>query len=1475
MSRSLLNLLILLAFTASGVGHGARAADTTDGGAPAGRAFDTSDPAFVHRFLAPGQYLPLSAVRPGMTGYGLSVFQGTRIERFGVRVVGVMKKVLNGRDAILVRLSGRPLMTNNVIRGMSGSPVYVDGKLVGAVSFGFDFSKEPLAGLTPIVDMLDAMAPAGRQRIAARESAPWFAQAGGKSEVAGGAPRLVPLMSPVSLAGFSSRAQEFLEKRFRRLGMAVTAGGGGAQDPSLARGVRPEVAPGSALSVMLATGDFNVAATGTVTARFGQNVLAFGHPFLQAGTVDFPLATAYVHEVLPSLFVSFKLTSPAATVGSLTADRPWSVGGQLGRTARLIPATYTVTDSTRHVRRVFRCQLVDHPDLTPELLAATVMSAIDATHQSSAPYVARVASTIEAEGVEAIKRTDLFSSNFSAHGGNSSGRFHLLADPVASYVQRTASSITSNEFQRASIKGVNLEISLSDGRDTARLERVFVDRPFVAPGDQVDVRCLLVPYSGGKRVETVSFSVPRDMPDGDMLVAVTSGDETESVKKRLGIRRPAPQSLKELAARIVERGRADAIAVVAALPGQSLELNGLRLANPPAHWARIFASNRSTRGPALIKGSLEATRLTSWLLDGSHILTVEVRSREKAAARPAPFTVSVPNPDDAIVMTEQARKAIDASRKTQGAASAPAGQPGQERGKIGSGGLAETAAVKEYPHMRPPAVWRQDSEEEFRSGKTSGVTVDSRGRIGPGFKRLSEKLLAPEHQVWSGVCSRGKFYFGTTDGVWRWSGDETPPEKLGQFHSLAVPAMATDSKGTVYFATVPGGNIYALDGQGQPRLTCCTSEPIVTALACDDMDNLYAAVAGTGRVYKVAAGGAELFFDSGQAHVLSLFFSPVDHRLYVGCGEKAVVYALDQGGHATAVYESPDHLVTGAVRDARGDLYVATAGQGRLVRVTGSGQAQTIAVSEAFYRLYYDPVGDRVFSGDAEGDITLASVDPISGEPYFVPVCHTEQEAVLSLAADGQGRLYCGTANLGVLTSFAMRPDAGASYESAVRDAGRPAQWINLRAWGPLGEPVDALADRLKLETRTGYSVRPDDSWSDWQEARSAGGAFAIASPPGRCLQYRLTWLAGPGRSERLPAADPLRLGRVEVSYLPRDASPRFDSVSVKPGAGLAGKQEIAATASDPDSDNLLLSIELSGDRGRSWRALASDLRSKPAARAGSRPATTGAEAAGPAARAGAAAGTTDGCAPQRSPEPEKSEPLKGGVEHSEEKTGTAARESGRARQLSDDGEGQPAENKDKAGGGEGADGEGGKEVPGDREKKAEATADRARKPRIKGGSPARVLTPPEKGAGLAAPAEERFTWSFDTSGYKDGNYLLRLTLDDRLSSPDDHLQSVALRSIVIDNKPPRLGSFHDSRGSDGSASFSVSVSDDWTPVANGTYRIDEGEPFALAGWAQLADGMSGTLGAGGIKLAPGPHRVEVKVTDKAGNTATKTFTIR
>lgn len=1436
---------------------------------------DSYNPGFIHKFLSPGRYMPLSEVKAGMTGYGLTVFQGTKIERFNVQVIGVVKKVLNGRDAILVKMSGGKLVNNNVIRGMSGSPVYLNEKLVGAISFGFDFAKEPLAGVTPIVDMLDAMVPEKEtgNRIAGTSGSPWFVSSSGRENVSAGAPHLTPLMSPVALTGFSSGAEEFLRDRLKPYGMDVTTGGAGALDPTLAAGA-PAVPPGGSVSVMLATGDFNVVATGTVTARFGNKVLAFGHPFLQAGAVDFPLATAYVHEVISSLFVSMKLASPVSVIGSFTSDRPWSVSGQVGRSSRLIPAKFVVTDLTRSIKRTYRCNVVDHPDLTPELLASTAMSAIDSTHQSNGPYVARVESLIQAEGLAPIRRTDRFSSNFSAHRSIDSGRFRFLADPVGSFVLRTTSEITNNDFVKASITGVELNITLDDGHKTANLDKVFLDKSFVAPGEQVDVHCLLKPYNGADRLETLTVKVPRDMPDGNMLIGVSSGDEINAVKKRLGIVDPTPENLTQIGKRILDRGRGDAIQLVAALPSQSLVVGGTKLADLPAYWAHVFLSNKATRGPSAVKADISLSKPTDWLIDGSHILTVEIRSPEKVRARSAPYTMSVPSRDETITITEQAKKAIDSVRKTSSSTVPAAGEAsstGQQKSTdkqpaAGSTG-ARAGSLKDYPHMRPVRIWRQDSDEDFRSGKTNGTTVDSWGRLSPGFQESGVQPIPREPLIWSGVWSRGYFWYGVADQLYRWAGGDSRPEPVAKLAGIMIAAMAADSKGTVYAASVPGGQIWEIDGSGKARPFCAVPEQIPTSLCVDDKDNLFVGVAQSGKVYKVdATRTVSDFFASNQSHVLSLFFSPHDRKLYVGCGENGVVYAVDAGGKATAVCQTPDHFVTGAVKDSRGDLYVATAASGRLVRITASGDVQALATSEAFYKLLYDPATDSVFTGDAEGDITVCKVDPVTGQSFFFPICHTEQEEVLALAADDKKHLFAGTSNLAVLREFDMSRSKDANYESAIKDAGLPATWIAINAWGPDNEPNAAISRQVVAETRTGDSAQPDETWSGWQDAQYKDGAYAISSRPARYLQYRLKWPSAAGR----PGDEAIKLGRLEVSYLPRDSAPKFNSISVKPDTPVSGKVSIAVSGSDPDADNLLLSIDISADGGKTWKPLVENVRTD--TKMESKPEAAGKPRDKGTAKSPPGGGSSEG-SKQKSDE-QKPAALKGGVQHDEESNdglskgaapgpidarrldeGNSGNDSAKRQDEKDEGKAQEAKGQE---------------------------AEKKQEPARKAGRASKPVSPmtgstgqqADRGSTEQANPEEKMSWLFDTTKHKDGNYMLKFTLDDRLSSPEDHMNTVALRAITVANKPPALSSFTSSKDAAGALHFSVQVESEFAPIVNATYRIDSGDTYCMAGLTGLTGGTKGRLVADGIAADRGAHKVEIRVTDSAGNSATRSFNL-
>jgi hypothetical protein len=335
--------------------------------------------------------MPIDEVRAGMVGDGTSVFEGTTRERFKAHIIGVLENVIGPRRSlILARLEGGPLAKTGVIAGMSGSPVYVDGRLIGAVSYSLGaFPKEPIAGITPIDEMTDMAAPGAPRLAAARvsfefplshdgmaeslrrafESTAFALQPDGVREVSGSgmaqwSTGLRPIATPLAVAGLDRAALHVLSTFFRDTGFvpvaAATAGGTAPPNTS-----SEPLQAGDAVGVSLVSGDLALGATGTVTLVDGNDVYAFGHPFYNLGPTAFPMTRAWVHTVLPSMATSVKLASLGEVLGTIQQDRATAIAGTLGPAPALIPLQIAL-EGARGQRRSFRLNVVDdRPSCSP------------------------------------------------------------------------------------------------------------------------------------------------------------------------------------------------------------------------------------------------------------------------------------------------------------------------------------------------------------------------------------------------------------------------------------------------------------------------------------------------------------------------------------------------------------------------------------------------------------------------------------------------------------------------------------------------------------------------------------------------------------------------------------------------------------------------------------------------------------------------------------------------------------------------------------------------------------------------------------------------------------------------------------------------------------------------------------------------------------------------------------------------------
>jgi len=479
------------------------------------------------------RYMPADAVRPGMVGTGVTVFDGMRREEFTVRILGVLENVVGPRRSlILARLEGGPLATSGVVAGMSGSPVYIDGALVGAVSYSLGaFSREAIAGITPIAEMVEATArPAARpplpavpvslpldpgdvtSTVQAILAAPQpFARHADEVRTTSGrglsslGPNLRPIATPLSLAGFSDEARALLGGLFGEAGFAATAGGGTAGHAAFGN---DRLAPGDAVGVSLVSGDLTLGATGTVTHVDGDRVYAFGHPFLNLGPVGFPMTRAYVHAVLPSLMSSMKIAALGPEIGAFEQDRSTAMAGALGPGPATVPVRIAL-EREGSARRTFELRVVNDQLFTPVLVYASVLSVLQSYERETGSATFQVKGEARVKGHGTVSLEDVFTGD-------------APSSSAASYIVTPLTLLLRNDRATVEIAGVDLTIKTTEQPRRATLERVWLDGGPLVPGRTVALHVLTRSYRGETALRTVPITLPAHA-GGTLALLVSDG----------------------------------------------------------------------------------------------------------------------------------------------------------------------------------------------------------------------------------------------------------------------------------------------------------------------------------------------------------------------------------------------------------------------------------------------------------------------------------------------------------------------------------------------------------------------------------------------------------------------------------------------------------------------------------------------------------------------------------------------------------------------------------------------------------------------------------------------------------------------------------------------------------------------------------------------------------------------------------------
>jgi hypothetical protein len=581
--------------------------------------------------------LPVSEVKAGQKGVGRTVFEENKIEDFEVEILGVLANIQPKRDLILARLRGKNLEQTGVVAGMSGSPVYVDGKIIGAVAFGYSFAKDAIAGITPIGEMLEL-----RSRASSAPSSPTMTAAEvpfrptlslgelfAKQRNALSPPEalsvsgrtLHPLPVPLVFGGFSSGVIDAATPLFARLGFQpVKAGfvlGGRPQIPDKLPATEPSLRAGDPVTLQLVSGDLDLSAVGTVTYVDGKTVLAFGHPMYNLGAVEYAMAKARILTIVPMLDSSFKVSATGPTVGTFIQDRVVGAVGEIGRTPRLVPFNVRLFgDATRPEE--LKVKLVSDKILTPILANMTATTLLTNEARAVGDVTLEMTSDLFLENGLSVHLEDMFSGNFDEPRGD-------LVNMLTAVIYY----LTNNEFRDVGLYRIDLGVKSTEQVMLASLERVWLDKYEVAPGEPIAIKVYYRGFRGERQVEDVGFATP-NLPAGSEFQLIV-GDAASMQKVESGQYRATgvvPRNVNQLVRLLNSLRKNNRIyfKLMASKPG--LFLRGEELPNLPPTMKSLFASPRaaSTVPTELTTSTLGEYQLpVPYVFRGLAIIPVKIR----------------------------------------------------------------------------------------------------------------------------------------------------------------------------------------------------------------------------------------------------------------------------------------------------------------------------------------------------------------------------------------------------------------------------------------------------------------------------------------------------------------------------------------------------------------------------------------------------------------------------------------------------------------------------------------------------------------------------------------------------------------------------------------------------------------------------------------------------------------------------------
>lgn len=1091
--------------------------------------------------------MPLNEVKPGMKGYGLSVFQGTKIEKFPITVLGVTKEFNAGISTILIKIEGGYCVENatGVVLGMSGSPIYINGKIIGAIAYGTSFGKTPIFGVQPIEDMLEAW------NINSDKDALKPVKEGGRITIEG--KEYIPLKSLFLVSGLSEKNIEILNKEFPGLGNFQAAGGG-----SFYKGEKFELAPGAAVGPILARGDIEMTGVGTLSYVKDGKFLAFGHDMMNMGKVNMPLSVFYIQSVVPSYMASFKVGSPIKEVGIFKNDTFVAIAGDLSGCAQMLPMNINLQAGGKDKKFHLEIARIDHP-VIPFLMSAAIDEAANKALISGMEGTARVSFNFTLED-----RTISYKNTFY-------DSVNPLSDARMEF-RRILARLMGNEFKKVKFKNIEVGIKCAPGNPTAAIEKIYMERPLSEKDKTSNLHVLVKPYNAAPFEKVFKINIPQGVTKGRLDAGASGGFAYERMERKIRAGRKFITNFDQLVDDITRTERNDQLIVKVAFPKNTVNVSGISYPFLPAYIVDMFKSSPQS-------GITIEPDTATYKIDIPYLITnyetVKLRFPSDYADKEEK-TDEEDAEDDLSLFTMQ--------NKFKGLADTPKKEVNAD--EVKDEAKKETTPAKEEAPKKDEDKKPKEEKEDFKEKKTDILPLTSFL-----FEDAQVKDFIEGELEGAAVSDAGYVCLGDEKKVLYKSGrnfiySSAYNEKLGAL-------IIADQKGDIINAST--GRVIANTGRGIAGSVLCLPDGAVCAssggkifkltqdgekvLLCDlpvkyiwDMklhnNYIWAATGIPAQVYKIDLRGAsQKYLSVNDLHAKALAFRGED--LIIGTADDGIVYCAGRDKKPVPLFQKSKTAVADLGVDKEGNIYAACANT--LVKITPKGATYIYGVDDKYITaLAVDGKNGVIFGTAQDGKIYKL----LQNEEQFL--LHDLKCAdVFDISADNAGNFYFVTGDEASVVKTGAPLSGSGEFISRVVDL------KEVSSFGNAGFKKDApQGTGLSVYLRCGNTKDADESWQEWTFLSGEG---LVKLPPARYFQYKVKL------KTQKPDVTPKFFG-ISLKYKPLYKTPYLSFVFPWTFDKLNGKQDIEWICGDTNLDIIRFDIDFSRSNANEWKKAARDL---------------------------------------------------------------------------------------------------------------------------------------------------------------------------------------------------------------------------------------------------------------------------------------------